>query len=173
MGIDCNRDKWNPYFKSWQELTDTFSFFICVIKCSVFRVISFLVISLVLSKSRKRFSKQQAEWMLDGYWVLMKFLLSAKVAAIVSVGRGNLFPTKATSTSILRVTTTMFYGVSNTEGWSETMRDRTDGRSSIKGEPLSKRKKHNTEVRNFKYGPQLWFLSRCLLRASHTCRQGV
>lgn len=27
MGIDHNKDKWNPYFKSWQELTDMFSFF--------------------------------------------------------------------------------------------------------------------------------------------------
>lgn len=62
MGIGRNKDKWNPYFKSWQELTDTLSyFFICVIKCSVFRVISFLVISLVLSMSHKCFSKQKVD----------------------------------------------------------------------------------------------------------------
>lgn len=44
-------------------------FFICVIKCSVFRVISFLVISLVLSKSHKRFNKQSG---LNVWFVLLK-----------------------------------------------------------------------------------------------------
>lgn len=61
MGIDCNKDKWNSYFKSWQELTYLLSFFICIIKCSVFVVISSLVISLVLSKSHKCFNKQRMD----------------------------------------------------------------------------------------------------------------
>lgn len=86
MGIGHNKDKWNPYFKSWQELTDMFSFFlICVIKYSVFRVISFLIISLVLRGSHKRFNKQKIR--LNVQFALLKsfykVLLNAERAIIL------------------------------------------------------------------------------------------
>lgn len=80
MGIDHNKDKWNPYFKSWQELTDMFSFFYLCNKMFCIQSHFFLVISLVLNKSHKRFNKQSG---LNVQFVLLKSFYEALLKEVV------------------------------------------------------------------------------------------